>query len=138
MNNYYAENKSKAFSAINVVPLIGVLAALLVVVMMSLPSLAQEHSKSGSSGTNCYPDLKKHILKFNISDSGVVLQENRIFKESDISSIAKKTLMLEEHAFDVHIDVASEASYNDVMALISNLQTSGIDQKHIHVLNNYD
>jgi biopolymer transport protein ExbD len=138
MSNYYAENKSKAFSAINVVPLIGVLAALLVVIMTSLPGLAQRYEMSTMGGCGGHTEFHKHVLGISVLSSGTITVDNKQTPIDALSEFTRNSIKHSNHSIIAEIDVATDANYQDVIYLLTTLRESGLDDSHIKILNNYE
>jgi biopolymer transport protein ExbD len=76
MHHSYVEAKPSAMTGMNIVPLIGVLAALLVVVMTGLPKLTQRQELGGISGCYLGP-YHRHVLDIAILSSGSITLDSK-------------------------------------------------------------
>ncbi len=135
MRNDYVEAKPGLLSNINIVPLVGVFAALLVVVMLGFPSLTARHNQK-NIGIYCGPASKEHthFLKIHVDSSGNATIDNVAATNDEISEIISSAPQVENHRIVADVDIDPEASYQDAMSLIAALHRSGLEEKNIRIL----
>jgi biopolymer transport protein ExbD len=137
MNNSYVEAKPNVMSGINIVPLIGVLAALLVVVITGLPKLTLRNELSGMGG--CYfGPYHRHVLDIAILSSGTITLDSKSTSMDKLSQFVTSAMKHDNHDIFAEIDVANDATYQDVVSLMAALKKSGLDDGQIQILNHYE
>jgi biopolymer transport protein ExbD len=136
MRNDYVETKPSLLSSINIVPLIGILAALLVVIMMGFPSLTMKHN-AGLSWGGCGGPLDPshiHTLKIHLNSSGNATLDGAALTNGEITEIIASAPKQDNHIIIAEVDIDGEASYQDAMSLISALHKSDLEEKNIRIL----
>jgi biopolymer transport protein ExbD len=135
MRNDYAEAKPSPLSNINIVPLIGVLAALLVIIMLGFPSIMQKHT--GDYAWDCRPYRGPHVhtLKIHLNSSGNATFDGAALTNSEITERISSLPKQDKHTIVAEVDIDDEASYQDVMSLISALHKSDLEEKNIQLIN---
>jgi len=135
MRNHYVEAKPTLLSNINVVPLIGVLAALLVVMMMGFPSVMKKHSNDYA--WDCRPSNGPHVhtLKIHLNSSGNATLDGAALTNSEITEIISSVPKQDNHVIVAEVDIDGEANYQDAMSLISALHKSDLEEKNIKLSN---
>ena len=135
MRNDYVEAKPSLLSNINVVPLIGVLAALLVVMMMGFPSIMKKHTNDYTWGCQPYSGPHVHTLKIHLNSSGNSTLDGAALSNREITEIISSVPKQNNHIIVAEVDIDGDASYQDAMSLISALHKSDLEEKNIKLIN---
>jgi len=137
MRNDYVETKPSLLSSINIVPLVGVLAALIVVMMMGFPSPTMKHHTQPSWGGCGGPFDPPHVhtLKIHLAGSGNATLDGAALTNSEITKIISSIPKQANHRIVAEVDIDEEASYQDAMSLISALHKSDLEEKNIKLIN---
>jgi biopolymer transport protein ExbD len=138
MHHSYVAAKPSAITGINIVPLIGVLAALLVVVMTGLPRLTQTQDLGSMNGCNPYGTYHRHVLDIAILSSGIITLDSKSISMDRLSEAVIAGMKQKNHAFFAEIDIDNDASYQDVVSLMAVLEKSGLNEGHIQILDHYE
>lgn len=135
MRNDYVETKPSLLSNINVVPLIGVLAALLVVMMMGFPSIMRKHTNDYA--WDCRPSNGPHVhtLKIHLDISGNTTLSGMALTNREITEVIGSMPKQDNHILVAEVDIDSESNYQDAMSLISALHKSDLEEKNIKLIN---
>ncbi len=137
MRNDYVEAKPGLLSSINIVPLVGVFAALLVVIMLGFPSATLVHTNNYSWGCgNVPPGPHIHKLEVHIDSSGNATLDNIAMTDEEIFDAVSSAPPHFDHRIIASIEVDPDASYQDAMLLISALHKAGLEEKNIRLINN--
>jgi biopolymer transport protein ExbD len=137
MYHSYIEAKPSAITGMNSMPLIGVLAALLVVVMTGLPKLTQKQDLGVMNG--CYDGPNhEHILHIAVLSSGTMTLDGKSTSIDKLLHFVTNGMKRDDHGIFAEIDVDHDASYQELVSLMAALEKSGLDDDHIQVLNHYE
>jgi biopolymer transport protein ExbD len=137
MRNDYLEANPNLLSSINITPLVGVLAALLVVMMMGFPSLTMKHN-AGASWGGCLGPLDPphiHTLRVHLNNSGNASLDGVTLTNSEITEIVSSIPKQDNHTIVAEVDIDDETTYQDAMSLISALHKSNLEEKNIKLVN---
>jgi biopolymer transport protein ExbD len=134
MSNVYVEPKPSPMSAINIVPLIGVFAALLVVVMMMLPSKTTQYTKD--IGWTCWlgQGHDAHEIAIHITGTGEATIDGIHLSRREIAEKIAAGLKHDKHRLYVKVDVDLNASYEDAISMVSLLNTAGLNNDDIALI----
>jgi len=138
VRNNYVENKSALLSGINIVPLIGVIAVLLVVMMMAFPGFSQAYTLYNQIGIYCGPidHSHTHQLKIRMDGSGNASINNIALSNRQITKTIAALLPAHSHRITAEVDIDQEASYQDAVLLFAALQNAGLEENNILVIDN--
>ena len=135
MRNDYVETRPNLLSSINIVPLVGILAALLVVMMMGFPNKVSKYKNDYARGGCIISDKPhEHRLRIHIDASGHGTLDNVSVTHDEIRDIIGSEPKHSVHQLVIEIDVDAEASYQDAMAVITAVHQSGLEEKNIRIL----
>jgi len=137
MQNNYVDAKPDLFSKINIVPLIGVLAALLAIMMLAFPGYAMQHNASYSWG-GCGGPLDgphRHVLNIQLDGSGNIKLDELAVSREEIIDIILSAPKQANHRIIAEVDIDDDASYQDVMSLVAALHQSNLEQGNIKLIN---
>ncbi len=133
MRNDYVEAKPSMLSNINIVPLVGVFAALLVVIMLGFPSVVQKHNNDYSWSCRPYHGPHTHKLEVHVDSSGNSTLDNVAMTNAEISDAISSAPQHIDHRIIAEIDIDADTSYQDTMSLISALHKAGLEEKNIRL-----
>lgn len=134
MRNDYVETKPSLLASINIVPLVGVLAALLVVIMMGFPNESSKYKNNYARGCIISDEPHEHRLRIHIDASGHGMLDNVSLTHDEITDIVGSEPKHSVHQLVIEIDIDAEASYQDAMSIISAVHQSGLEEKNIRIL----
>jgi len=135
MRNDYVEAKPGLLSNINIVPLVGVFAALLVVIMLGFPNKPSRYVNDYARGGCRISDRPhEHKVQIHLDASGRATFDNETVTNSEIIDIIGSLPKHSVHQHVTEIDIDPDASYQDAMALITAVHASGLEEKDIRIL----
>ena len=126
MRNDYVETKPSLLSSISIVPLVGVLAALLVVMMMGFPNIISKYENDYAHGCIISDKPHEHRLRLHIDASGHGTLDNVSLTRDEITDIIGSQPKHSVHQLVIEIDVDADASYQDAMSMITAVHRSGL------------
>ncbi len=132
----YVDEKTRLISTINIVPLVGIFAALLIVIMLAIPSNTNIYTSEWIRGCIISDRPHEHKVQIHIDSHGQAIFDNTTYSNSDITDIIGSMPKHSVHQFVVEIDADDEASYQDLMSLIVAVHKSGLEENNIRILDN--
>lgn len=118
---------------INVVPLIGVLAAVMVVMMVAIPGRSASFVNDFGWG-ECWHCQAQGVLRLEVLESGLVLVNGREMTTAQLRRaphLSSQALGQKDFALEVIAD--SQVEYSDVMRVVGILQELGAEDRQIHI-----
>ncbi|MGH8108136.1 MAG: hypothetical protein ACREO1_05390 [Arenimonas sp.] len=134
MRNDYVEAKPGLLSSINIVPLVGVFAALLVVIMLGFPSKTSRYSDYWRGGCRMSDKPHNHNVGIHVDASGNATLDNVTYTNDEITDIIGSAPKHSVHQLVIEIDVDPDASYQDAMSLVTAVHKSGLEEKYIRII----
>ena len=134
MRNDYVETRPSLLSSINIVPLVGILAALLVVMMMGFPNKVSKYKNDYARGGCIISDKPhEHKIQIHIDGSGHATLDRVSVTNEEITDIIGSAPKHSVHQLVTEIDIDPDASYQDVMSMITAVHKSGLEEKNIRI-----
>ncbi len=133
MPNDYVETKPGILANINIAPLIGIFAALLVVIMLGFPSKTSKYSNAWLGGC-ITSDKHEHRVRIHMDASGQATFDNVSVTNDELIDIIGSAPKHGAHQLATEIDADADASYQDLISLITALHKSGLEEKNIRML----
>ena len=97
----YVDEKPSLITAINIVPLVGIFAALLVVIMIAIPSKTNIYTNEWIRGCITFDTPHEDKVQIHIDSSGHAAYGNVAYTNSDITDIIGSAPKHSAHAFVV-------------------------------------